>query len=50
MFNASINHAMKSGIPIGREYYEDINIIKDKLYDEIQKAIMRENGGNEPWS
>jgi hypothetical protein len=50
MFNASINHAMKSGIPIGREYYEDIDIIKDKLYDEIQKAITRENGGNEPWS
>lgn len=50
MFKASINHAMKSGIPIGREYYEDINIIKDKLYAEMQKAITRENGGNEPWS
>lgn len=50
MFDASIGHAMKSGIPIGREYYEDIDIIKDKLCTELQEAIKRENGGNEPWS
>lgn len=35
MFDASIGHAMKSGIPIGREYYEDIDIIKDKLCAEL---------------
>lgn len=46
MFNASIEHAMKSGIPIGREYYEDIDIIKDKIYSELSEAIKREKGGS----
>ena len=41
MFNASIEHAMKSGIPIGQEYYEDIEIIKNKLFTELQEAIER---------
>ena len=50
MFNASIEHAAKSGIPIGREYYNDIDTIRDKLYNELQEAIKRENGGNESWS
>ena len=35
MVNASIEMAMKSGIPIGKEYYEDIDIIKQKLYEEF---------------
>ena len=48
MFKASVEHAMKSGIPIGREYYDDIDTIKNKLYNELQEAIKRENGGNEP--
>lgn len=47
MLNASIEHAMKSGIPIGQEYYEDIEIIKNKLYTEMQESIKRKNGGNE---
>lgn len=47
MFNASIGHAMKSGIPINQEYYKDIDTIKDKLYAELREAIKRENGGNE---
>ena len=32
MFNASIVMSMQSGIPIGREYWEDIEAIKEKLY------------------
>ena len=32
MFNASIAMSMQSGIPIGREYWEDIDVIKEKLY------------------
>lgn len=50
MFKASVEHAVKSGIPIGREYYDDIDIIRDKLYNECHEAIKRENGGNESWS
>lgn len=50
MFNASVERAAKSGIPIGREYYDDIDTIRDKLYNELQEAIKREIGGNEPWS
>lgn len=42
MFNASINCALQSGIPIGKEYYADIDAIKDKLYAEIQAAVKRE--------
>ena len=41
MFNASVEHAMKSGIPIGQEYYEDIEIIKNKLYTEMQESVKR---------
>ena len=38
MFNASICRAQESGIPIGKEYYEDIDTIKDKLYEELAKG------------
>jgi hypothetical protein len=42
MVNASIKHAMDSGIPIGKEYYEDIDIIKDELRNEIREMRMKE--------
>ena len=35
MVNASINNAASSGIPIGQEYYKDIDIIKQELYKEL---------------
>lgn len=38
MVNASIERAASSGIPIGREYYDDIDEIKDKLYQELTIA------------
>lgn len=49
MVKASINHAVQSGIPIGREYYEEIDEIRDKIYAEMQEAIKRGNGGNGAW-
>ena len=42
MFNASIRHAMDSGIPIGKEYYEDIDIIRDSLLKALQQAKLKE--------
>lgn len=36
MVNASINMASNSGIPIGQEYYEDIDKIKQVLYEELR--------------
>lgn len=42
VFNAGITRAMESGIPIGKEYYNDINTIKEKLYQELSKANRRE--------
>jgi hypothetical protein len=42
MFNASIKHAMDSGIPIGKEYYEDIDVIKEELRKAIQEIRMKE--------
>ena len=42
MFNASITNAMNSGIPIGKEYYKDIDIIREKLYTELGEANGRE--------
>ena len=42
MFNASIRHAMDSGIPIGKEYYEDIDTIRDNLLKALQQAKLRE--------
>ena len=38
MVNQSIERAMSSGIPIGQEYYNDIDEIKEKLYQEITIA------------
>lgn len=43
MFNASLTQAVKSGIPIGKEYYDDIDEIKEKLYCEYGEAIRRES-------
>ena len=37
MVNASINNAASSGIPIGQEYYKDIDIIKQELYKELNR-------------
>ena len=42
MFNASIRHAMDSGIPIGKEYCEDIDIIRDNLLKALQQAKLKE--------
>lgn len=42
MFNASIRHAMDSGIPIGKEYYEDIDIIRDNLLKAERQAKLKE--------
>lgn len=42
MFNASITNAVNSGIPIGKEYYQDIDIIREKLYTELGEANGRE--------
>ena len=35
MVNASIEMSSKSGIPIGKEYIENIDEIKKKLYEEL---------------
>ena len=45
MVNASITNALNSGIPIGKEYYEDIDEIKDKLNTEMREAIYEEMRG-----
>ena len=42
MVNASITVAANSGIPIGKEYYQDIDIIKEKLYKELAELNKRE--------
>ena len=47
MFNASIAMSMQSGIPIGREYWEDIDVIKEKLYQELNNSMK---GGSKSWS
>lgn len=35
MINGSIKTAMNSGIPINPEYYKDIDIIKEKIFEDI---------------
>lgn len=45
IFNASLTRAMQSGIPIGKEYYEDLDAIKEKIYKEQYEAVLREGGG-----
>jgi hypothetical protein len=42
MFNASLTQAVKSGIPVGKEYYDDIDTIREKLYCEMAEANKRE--------
>ena len=42
MFNGSISMASQSGIPIGQEFYEDIDTIREKLEKEYSDAIKRE--------
>lgn len=42
MFNASIRNAMESGIPIGKDYYEDIDCIRENLLNAIRNAQLRE--------
>ena len=43
MVNASLSAAFRSGIPIHKDYYDDIEIIKHELYQEMQEAVKREN-------
>ena len=45
IFNAGIENAMRSGIPIGKEYYKDIDSIKEKLYRERYIATLNEQKG-----
>lgn len=42
VFNAGIKRAVESGFPIGKEYYKDIDNIKEKLYKELYKAQKEE--------
>lgn len=42
MVNASISMAVRSGIPIGKEYYENIEIIKEEINKESMEAYRRE--------
>ena len=42
MFSASIKQAMDSGIPIGKEYYEDIDCIRENLLNAMRNATLRE--------
>ena len=46
MFNESIQRAKDSGIPIAVECYEDIEIIKEKLYEEYRECCHRESHNN----
>lgn len=48
MVNASIEMSSKSGIPIGKEYSEDIDEIKKKLYEELAK--MNRMAGYSKWN
>lgn len=42
IFSAGVARASQSGIPIGQEYYDDIDAIRDKIYTEIAEANKRE--------
>ena len=42
VFNAGIKRAIESGFPIGKEYYKDIDNIKEKLYKELYNAQKEE--------
>ena len=39
--NAGITRAVESGIPIGEEYWKDIDNIKNKLYKELARGGSR---------
>ena len=41
ILNASIEHSMKSGIPIGQEYYYDLEKIKEELYKELAELSTK---------
>ena len=41
MVNASVERAIASGIPIGEEYYDDIEEIKEKIYKEITDLSIK---------
>lgn len=43
--NASITRASQSGIPIHKDYYDGIEIIKSEIYKEMAKAVERESKG-----
>ena len=55
MVNASIEMSSKSGIPIGKEYLEDIDEIKKKLYEKLSETnkFMKywkfKEGGSKSW-
>ena len=42
IFSAGVTQASQSGIPIGQEYYYDIDNIREKLYCEMAEALKRE--------
>ena len=42
IFSAGVTRASQSGIPIGQEYYDDIDDIREKIYSEIAEANKRE--------
>ena len=44
MFNASILMAKNSGIPIGKEYYELIDSLREKILKEGVEARRKEYG------
>lgn len=46
VFDASIENAMRSGIPIGKEHYSNIDNIKEKLYKELCRISLKEEGGS----
>ena len=41
-FSAGVTRPCQSGIPIGQEYYDDIDAIREKLYCEMAEANKRE--------
>lgn len=45
-FDASIENAMRSGFPIGKEYYSSIDSIKEKLYKELCRITLEGEGGS----
>lgn len=46
MFNASISNALNSGIPIGKEYYNIIDSLREKIQQEEIDARRRHHNGS----